>query len=603
MKEIVKSWGLWILAVALIGIGMLYFESDMLWKVQQLNPFLYTPLFFRQQMLVSGGLLSYVSAFFTQFLFHPWLGVLMLCGWWLLLAWLISRTFRLGPLRPALALTPIALLAIANMDMGYWIYVMKLGGWFFCATIGTTAVTALLWGFRCTAKHVWLRAAYIALTAIVGYPLMGCYGLAATLLMGIWTWRLGRQHTQNAILTATAIICTIAIPLLYYRYVYDQTNLTSIWWTGLPTFSFHEDYPKFYTPYAILAKYFLLLVLTYRYDFQPKKLKWVRIRQGLLVAVLAFLVYHFWYKDKNFHHELVMQRCVEQCDWEGVIHEGKKQDSEPTRAIVMMHNLALSRLGRQCDEMYDFPKGSEKPNTPLSIYMYHIAGKYIYYQYGMLNDCHRICMEEGVEYGWRIDVLQYMARCALLMNEQQAARKFIDLLRQTQFYDDWADQMESLIGHPEKIAEAQETGPITHMMHYGNILGGDQGYVERHLMNILSKSDSTDPFFQEQALIATLWTRNPTNFWRRFSKYMMMLPHGTMPRIFQEAAYLFADMQNRDISGLPFDQGVVRSYKAFMRQLQRLDGATLEQAREALYPSFGNTYYYEYFFLKDITYL
>ena len=60
-----------------------------------------------------------------------------------------------------------------------------------------------------------------------------------------------------------------------------------------------------------------------------------------------------------------MQRCIEQADWEGVIDEGRKQAGEPTRAIVMMHNLALSRLGRQCDEMYNFPKGSKRTNTEL----------------------------------------------------------------------------------------------------------------------------------------------------------------------------------------------------------------------------------------------
>ena len=253
--------------------------------------------------------------------------------------------------------------------------------------------------------------------------------------------------------------------------------------------------------------------------------------------------------------------------------------------------------------MYNFPKGSKKPNTPLPVYMYHIAGRLIYYQYGMLNDCHRICMEEGVEYGWRPELLQYMARCSILMKEDQAARKFLDLLRETQYYGEWADQMEPLIGHPEKMAEAQETGPITHMMHYKNRLGGDQGYVERHLMMHLSKNDANDPYFQEQALLATLWTRNPDDFWQRFEKYVSLRPHPTMPRIFQEAAYLFADMQNKDVRSLPFDQGVIRSYEAFMQQLQRYDGATLEQAKTVLYPYFGNTYFYEYFFLKDITYM
>ena len=71
----------WLTALLLIAIALLSFESDLLWKVQQYNLFLDTPLFFREQMVVSGGFLSYISCFFTQFFYHTWLGVLVLCGW------------------------------------------------------------------------------------------------------------------------------------------------------------------------------------------------------------------------------------------------------------------------------------------------------------------------------------------------------------------------------------------------------------------------------------------------------------------------------------------------------------------------------------------
>ena len=604
MKEIAKSWGLWTVAVGLVAIGLLCFESDMLWKVQQQNLFLYTPLFFKQQMVVSGGLLAYVSAFFTQFLFHPWLGVLMLCGWWLLLAWLLSRTFRLGPLRPALALTPVAMLVIANMDMGYWIYVVKLRGWFFSATIGTTAVTALLWGFRClTHRGPALRAAYILLTAAVGYPLMGCYALAAALLMGCWTWRLKKDHGVNALLSLTALVATVAIPLICYRYVYYQTSLTNIWWTGLPIFTLREDYPKFYTPYAVLAKYFLLLVLTYRHDFKPKKVMWVRIRQGLLAAVLAVLVYHFWYKDENFHHELAMQHAIERTDWQGVLEEGARQQDEPTRAIVMMHNLALSRLGRQCDEMYNFPKGSKKSKAPFDIYMHQVAGRLVYYQYGLMNECHRMCMENGVEYGWSVELLQYMARTAMFCGETTAARKYLDLLRETQYYGPWADNIEPLLYNENLRARARETGPITHMLHYDNRLGSDNGYVEKYLMTLLAKIDADDPYFQEQAVLGALWLRDPDLFWERFTHYLELFPNGPVPRIFQEAACLFGNMQQKEfLHQLPFGKGIQESYQAFMQQARQREGQPTEQVRNALYPSFGSTYYFEYFFLKNLTY-
>ena len=80
MKRLIPI-SLWLVALVAIAIVLLLVESDMLWKVQQFNLFLSSSLFFKQQMVVSGGLLSYLGRFFTQFFFYPWVGVMLLCGW------------------------------------------------------------------------------------------------------------------------------------------------------------------------------------------------------------------------------------------------------------------------------------------------------------------------------------------------------------------------------------------------------------------------------------------------------------------------------------------------------------------------------------------
>ena len=63
--------------------------------------------------------------------------------------------------------------------------------------------------------------------------------------------------------------------------------------------------------------------------------------------------------------------------------------------------------------------------------------------------------------------------------------------------------------------------------------------------------------FQEQALLATLWTKNTRQFWYRFSDYIRLHPEGPMPRYYQEAAWLYGQMEERpDMDLLPFDAGV-----------------------------------------------
>jgi hypothetical protein len=67
MVERLKSWALWVGVLTVIAAALLVWEADLLWKIQHYNLFLYSSLFFKQQMIVPGGFLSYLAAFFTQF--------------------------------------------------------------------------------------------------------------------------------------------------------------------------------------------------------------------------------------------------------------------------------------------------------------------------------------------------------------------------------------------------------------------------------------------------------------------------------------------------------------------------------------------------------
>jgi len=603
MKKL-KTIALWVGALVLVAFALLYYEADLLWKVLQHNVFLNSSLFFSQQMVVPGGMLSYLGAFFTQHFYYPWVGVILICAWWLLLMWLTDQAFNIPEKWKVLTLIPVALLLLSNMQLGYWIYVIKLRGFFYVATIGVTVGTALLWAFRKLPEKLWVQAAFIVLVTLAGYPLMGIYALAAVVLMGVLVWRYQNSLSSRIILSVTALLSVISIPFLYYHFVYYETNLDDIYTTALPVFTISEDYPDFYIPYYMMAAFYLLLTFISSKERKATKqtaIQW--ILQGIVLAASIGCVYHFWYKDANFHHELRMQRCVEQADWDGVVQEGKKQDTEPTRSIVMMHNLALSRLGRQCEEMYDFPKGSKKINTPLPIYMYHVAGRMMLYQYGMMNECHRICMEDGVESGWSVELLRYLARCAIFNNEKQAARKFLDLLRQTCYYGPWADRMEKLLNDKQQLAKDAETGPITHMTHYVDQLDAVQGWVEKCIMTNLAQHDADDLYFQEQAVLGAMWTRNPDYFWPRFEHYMELVGDRPVPRIFQEAAWLFANLGGMDgLEEWQLENGVKESFSALMQQMEQFKKTPNSQAQQWLKERFGNTYYFDFFYLRNITY-
>ena len=596
---------MWVIALAMIAGAMLFFESDQLWKVQEKNLFLCSTLYLKEQLVVPGGLLTWVGTWFTQFLYYPWLGVLLLCGWWLLLMTIIKRAFGIPDRWGIVMLIPVAILLLTNMDLGYWIYILKLRGHFFVTTIGTTAVAALLCGFRYIPGKYFLRTAYIVITCALGYPLMGIYGLAAALLMGIWSWRLTASRTEAVINSVVAILSVAAVPLFCYRFIYYQVNLSNILWAELPLFFITEEYHIYYIPYYILALFFVVLAITYRADRQMakpmKKFQYLAC-QAVIAILLVGSVYTFWMKDENFHHELTMQHRIANLDWQGVLKEAAIQKDEPTRAIVMMRNLALSRLGRQGDDMFLYKNGSKAYAAPFGMRLMLVAGPLIYYQYGMLNYCNRLCIEMGVEFGFRTEDYQLLVNCALLEGDKPLARKYINILKQTIFYSYWAEQAEALLGHPELIAKDGEREPITHMLHYNNYLGGDEGNTERFLMQRLERSTYTDdPIFQEQALLATLWTKDINQFWHHFNDYIRLHPQGRIPRYYQEAAYLYGKITEQvDVDKMPFDRSVKDGFEHFMSAAADYDQQEVEVVRAGLSPFFGDTYYYDYYAMSNL---
>ena len=58
--------------------------------------------------------------------------------------------------------------------------------------------------------------------------------------------------------------------------------------------------------------------------------------------------------------------------------------------------------------------------------------------------------------------------------------------------------------------------------------------------------------------------------------------------------------RNPNIDKMPFDQVVVDGYDRFARMLSQYDGRDIREARKALYPIYGNTYFYDYYLMSDL---
>ena len=458
-------------------------ESDLLYTLQDQNLFLHTPLFFKQQMVTAGGVLTWVGSYLTQFFYYPMLGVGVLCLLWAFLMWLMKRTFRLDSLW--LTLVPVACLLLTIVTLGYWVYYLKLPGAPFVATLGTIVAVAMVWLYRSLPSRYFLRSLFVPLSACIGYPLFGFYGLLATALMAMTAWHTdGSRRLTDSL---TALLSIIAVPLVCYHTLYHETNIVNIYWTALPVFAMHgERYFAYNLPYIFLV---VSLVL------RPTN-KWVNLA---VVSIAVLCVAIFWYKDDNFHRELSMRRSLEKQDYAQMLATSANVKGEPTRAICLMQNLALFRTERMEQDMFRYPNGNAHPNAPFSVRLVHTIGKMLYLQYGVLNYCYRWCMEDGVEYGWTVERLKLMAMCSLLNGEFVAAQRYLNMLKKTDFHRAWALKYETFIHQPQLIGQDPELKAIIPLLRSDNFLTADQSQLEMFLIEQILSTPGTNVAQQELA--------------------------------------------------------------------------------------------------------
>ena len=600
-----------ITALAAAFIVITGHEADYLTCVEEQSLFLDTPLFFRELVSVPGGLLSYAGCWFTEFLHNPAVGAVMICLWCGLTALLVRLTFRLPALFAPLLLVPVAAVLLTQFMPGYWIYLLKFRGFFFVAPIGFCLTLLLVGTFRVLTRQAWhIRLALTAFTAIFGYPLAGFYGLLAVALMAVMEWRTADTRQQKVQLTGVAALLLISIPLLCYRYAYCQTAIENIWTCGLPLYVQDEQsYPQYMIPYAVLSLLFFVLAASQRWSAPAPVLRLpqktvqrigIILLHVMFIAVVVWGCDRLWYKNDNFHKEIQMTACIDRGDWQGVL-DLAAQAENPTRMMVLYRYLALFKLGRVGDEMYRLPDGDQRPDCPATIRMVQLGGRPLYLHYGVPNFCLRWCVEDGVEYGWRVDNLKYMTRCALLCGEWEVARKYIDLLRRTRHHADWARAYERLVGRPDLVKRHPELGPAMRVMGHHDTLASDKSMLENFLLVLLSNLVTDEPEGAELALMSAVQLKDIGAFWRAFNQYVRLHPDGRMPRYYQEAAYLYGNLEHMvDISQMPFDQSVVDTYREFMQMAQQCQGMSNEQMQAAFRPRFGDTFYYNYFLMRDL---
>ena len=361
--------------------------------------------------------------------------------------------------------------------------------------------------------------------------------------------------------------------------------------------------------YLLLLSFVLLAAVT----LVPQECRWCKesMWQGVLwllaVLLLVGLSRLFWYGNENFRIENKQNMAMWNEDWNEVASLAGDAVT-PTRQIVMNKNIALLKLGKSGAEMFAYPEGSADIEASVPVRLAQTGGKMAYYQYGKFNFCYRWCVEDAVEYGWRIEYLKHAVRSMLLSGEYRLAQRYIDVLKRTWFYAAWAREMEEYVNAPETIARNREFTMPLNMTCYDDFLDVDESYVEAYLTkNLTNATGKMSRVYVEAALASALTRKDAKTFWFFLNYYVNELKVGSLPRHYQEAVVLFLNVDKGRTVQVPkafldnyISVGTNTRMTRFMQLVSKHKGKSEEEMAPYFKEDFGDSYFYFYFFVRNI---
>lgn len=363
----------------------------------------------------------------------------------------------------------------------------------------------------------------------------------------------------------------------------------------------------YWIPFCLLLLSFVLLAVVSLVPQCCKPGLWQGAVWLLAVVSLAGFCRLFWYDNENFAIENKQNRAMWNGEWD-VVASLSRDVEVPTRQVVMNRNIALLKLGRSGAEMFSYPEGSADIEASVPVRLAQTGGKMAYYQYGKFNFCYRWCVEDAVEYGWRIEYLKHAVRSMLLSGEYRLAQRYINILKRTKFYAAWACEMEQYMDSPESLVRNRDFAMPLNMGCYDDFLDVDESYVEAYLTkNLTNATAEMSRVYVEAAMTAALTRKDSKSFWYFLNYYVNDLKASSLPRHYQEAVLLFLNVDKGRTVQVPkaflekfISVGTNTRMTKFMQLVSKHKGMSEEEMAPYFKDDFGDTYFYFYFFVRNI---
>ena len=553
----------------------LYINQEVFYTAHDRSEFIFGTPFFDKLMQKPFGLMQYAGAWLTLFFHKPAIGASILAAIWVLIFYVGTKAFRLqgnAAGASALMLLPVACLLTSVVDLGYWIYISTIRGYWFSQSVGYLVMLLLLWAARQTPRK-WHLVWYVLGFCI--YPILGWFALLFILCL-----ILTEKPSWQEILGVVLLIFTASI---WHTQFYSNQKFDDVMLAGLPRFMTPSDHtPHLSYPFWALGVISVLISLCSGYLAKAQAA--VKVFVPILCAAAGiFFTWSQMYHDQNYIDEMRMVRYAEDDNWKEVLQiaEGNKK---PTTTILFLKNVALMNEGGLLDRSFKIGNIGYPLHNPDSVHssFLDVASPLAYYNYGMINEGIRLSYENAIQSGFCPFFLKVLARCAKAKGDKELEERYTTLLNHLPFYGDWQPAPVS-----ETVKSLQNCFP-------DEITGVENS--DSYIVNVISlwyNSDSKAA--SEQALLYAMMRCDSRRFWSALRNFVKLHMNESFPVHAQEAYILYMDKSPEEKRMmLPVEEAIYERYKKFWEVMgQKVKpGVNLETVAEEMREEWGDTYWY-----------
>ena len=576
-KSILSGAVLYVSLLAFISFTLyiLYLNQEVLYTAHDRSEFIFGTPFFHTLISKPFGLMQYVGAWLTQLFYDPAIGTSVLVVIWVLIYYVGTKAFRLQGSASALMLLPVACLLTSVVDLGYWIYVSTIRGYWFSQSVAYLAMIILLWTARQTPRK-WHMVWYLLGFCI--YPVLGWFALLFVLCLVI-----SEKPTWRELLGIIVLFFTASI---WHTQLYSHLKLDDVVLAGIPRFITPNDISEHLsTPFWVLGAVSVFIPLCSRYlskAFVPV----------LCAAAGIVFTSSLMFRDQNYIDEMRMVRYAETDNWQEVLDIAEKAP-KPTTTMVFLKNLALMNEGGLLDRSFKMGNIGFPMYNPDSVHvsLLSIASPVVYYNYGMINEAIRLDFEMAIQVGFSPFYLKTLSRCALAKGDKKLLDRYTTLLHHHPFYRNWQPAPVTA-----KISELEKSYP-------DEITGVENS--DSYIVNSISEWHGVESkVASEQALFYAMLSCDSHRFWPSLRNYLKLHEGEIFPLHAQEAYILFIDKAPEEKRMmLPVEETVYNHYKQFCDALAKhvKPGKTLGQVAEEMHQEWGDTYWYYNYFGRQYT--